>query len=415
MRGFSSLSRRRRRSLLCGGVALAAIAGFAVYNSAAGGGDQPLNVDFVLGGGDDIFGKGDKLAVQGSYEGLAAAPDNTVYLFTQEDDGMAMWRRKPSGAVKRIPISGMDNVTAQQAAVARDGSVYLAAQDLWKVSPAGKATKVINGRCKNPDPRATAAGTFCAGQITGVALAEDGSLYIGDQVNWDDVASYVHKVDGDSIELVAGRPPKEGETYKPSNPAVKNGINPSPGTRAKDVLVTDSFNSGWLASGKDGLYWRTGQGIVRINGDGTLSPFVSAAAPKKITEANGPYESVGKAVDARIPRHAFGGTRGDLTLVPGRDELYFSDAGTSLKPGLDGAYGWRGASSAPQKKLIEESSGGKLVHRVADGELSPVIAGVQAIAGSPDALYAAVEAEPAHEDRSPEEWTTAVVRVELPE
>ncbi|WP_371749704.1 hypothetical protein OG302_40280 [Streptomyces sp. NBC_01283] len=52
---------------------------------------------------------------------------------------------------------------------------------------------------------------------------------------------------------------------------------------------------------------------------------------------------------------------------------------------------------------------------MADGELFPVIAGAQAIAGSPDALYAAVEAEPAHEDRSPEEWTTAVVRVELPD
>ncbi|WP_371749705.1 hypothetical protein OG302_40285 [Streptomyces sp. NBC_01283] len=140
--------------------------------------------------------------------------------------------------------------------MARDGSVYLAADDLWKVSAAEKATKVINGRCKSPDPRVTAA---------------------------------------------------------------------------------DSFNSGWLAAGKDGLYWRTGQGIVRINGDGTLSPFVSAPAPKKITPANGPFESVGKAVAAIVPRPASGGTRGDLTLVPGRDELCFSDAGSSLKPSLDGA------------------------------------------------------------------------------
>jgi hypothetical protein len=418
LRGFHSWSGRRRRAVVGAGVAIAAIAGFTVYHAASGDEGGPPHVGFVLGGGDDIYAKGDSMAIRGSYAGLAAASDGTVSLFTQEGAGMVMWQRKPSGATQRTNITGMDDVKAQQAAVAPDGSVYLAAEDhLWKVTPAGKATKVVKGGCEKLDARATAVSEFCTGQITGVAVTKDGTVYIGDQVTWGDVASYVHKVDGDSVGLVAGRPPRDGESYKASNPAVKNGINPRPGTKAKDVLVTDSSNSGWLASGKDGLYWRTGAGIVRIKDDGTLSPLVAASAPDKITEAQeqgDPFESVGKALDAEIPRTTVD-PRGDLTLVPGRDEIYYSDGHEAYKPSLDSAYRWQGASSAAQKKLLEESSRGKLVHRVADGELSTVIAGVQAIAGSDDALYAAVQGEPEGADKSPEEWSTAVVRVELPD
>ncbi|MEU6678772.1 hypothetical protein [Streptomyces sp. NPDC046925] len=413
MRGFTSWSGRRRRALAGAGVAIAAIAGFTVYNVASDDGGGPPQVDFVIGGGDDLYARGDKQAVQGSYAGLAAAPDGSVTLFTQENDGMVMWQRGRSGAAERTTITGMDGVTADQAAVSPDGSFYLAAEDLWKVTPAGKATKVVRGGCEKLDAR-PATDKFCTGRITGVAVAEDGSVYFGDQVIWGDVASYVHKVEGDRVEPVAGRPPKDDESYKRSNPAVRNGINPAPGTKAEDVLVTDVFNSGWLAPGKDGLYWRTGAGIVRIKADGTLSPLVAASAPGKIAETKDPFEGVGRALDATIPR-ASRDSGGDLTLVPGRDEVYYTDAREAYKPSLDTAYRWQGATSAAQKKLLEESSAGKLVHRVADGELSSVIAGVQAIAGSDDALYAAVEGQPEGADRDPEQWSTAVVRVELPD
>ncbi|MGW6057309.1 hypothetical protein [Streptomyces sp. NPDC055189] len=413
MRGFDTWSGGRRRAMVGAGVALVAIAGFAVHNMASDDEGGPPHVDFVLGGGDDIYAKDDKLAIRGSYAALAAASDGTVSLFTQENDGMVMWQRGPSGAAERTTITGMDGVTAEQAAVAPDGSVYLAAEDLWKVTPAGKATKVVKGGCEKLDAR-PAISKFCTGQITGVAVTDDGSVYFGDQVVWGDIASYVHQVEGDSVELVAGRPPEGRESYKRSNPAVKNGIDPAPGTKAKDVLVTDVFNSGWLAPGKDGLYWRTGAGIVRIKDDGTLSPLVAASAPGKIAEDKDPFESTGRALDAEIPRSTVD-PHGDLTLLAGRDEVYYSDGREAYEPSLDSAYRWEGASSATQKKLLEESSGGKLVHRVADGELSSVIAGVQAIAGSDDALYAAVEGEPGGADRDPEEWSTAVVRVGLPD
>ncbi|MEV8319920.1 hypothetical protein AB0Q95_37755 [Streptomyces sp. NPDC059900] len=414
MRGFNSWSGRRRRTVAGAGAAIAVIAGFTAYNVASGDEGRPPRVDFVLGGGDDIYAKDDKQAIRGSYAGLAAAPDGTVTLFAQENDGMVMWQRRPSGAVKRTGITGMDSVTAEQAAVSPDGSVYLAAKDLWKVTPTGKAAKVVKGGCEKLDAR-TAASTFCTGRITGVAVAEDGSVYFGDQVVWGDVASYVHKVEGDRVELVAGRPPRDDEPYSRSNPAVQNGIDPAPGTKAGDVLVTDVFNSGWLALGKDGLYWRTGEGIVRIKDDGTLSPLVAASAPGRIAEAKGPFESVGRARDAEIPRPSSTGRVGDLTLLSGRDEVYYTDAHGAYKPSLDSAYRWQGASSATQKKLLEESSRGKLVHRVADGELSSVIAGVQAIAGSDDALYAAVEGRPDDAGKDPEDLSTAVVRVELPD
>ncbi|MCT2588910.1 hypothetical protein LHJ74_02995 [Streptomyces sp. N2-109] len=413
IRSFRLLSRRRRQALTGAGVAVAAVAGFTVYHVTSSEADRPLNVEFVLGGGADGAGEGGELKISGSYAGLAAAPDGTVYLFTQEDDGMVMWQRKPSGATKRTAVSGLDEADAEQAAVAPDGSVYLAAGDLWKVNPEGKATKVVR-TCRKPDPLATTVKEFCAGEITGVALAEDGSLYIGDQVNWGETASYVHRIDGDSVERVAGRPPRDGESYKRSNPAVKNGVNPAAGTKAKEVLVTDNWNSGWLASGKDGLYWRSGPGIVRIDRDGTLSPFMAAAAPDRVTEGKGPFDSAGKARDAMISRNVSDGPRGGLAAVPGRGEVYYADSGEYYRPALEGPYRWRGASSDAQKELLEKSTNGKLVKRVSDGELSSVIAGVQALATSDDALYVAVEAETGDDRSTPENWTTAVVRVGLP-
>ncbi|MEV7344068.1 hypothetical protein [Streptomyces sp. NPDC093544] len=394
---------------------MAAIAGFTIYRVTSSDADQPLNVDFILGGGAEVNGKGDKLAIVGSYEGLAASSDGTVYLFTQEKDGMAMWRKKPSGAAERIPVTGLDTATAEQAAVAPDGSVYLAAGDLWRISPGGKATKVIDTSCEQPTPLATAVKEFCTGQVTGVTVTEDGSVYIGDQVNWGDIASYVHKLNGNSIELAAGRPPQAGESYKQSNPAVKNGINPTAGTKAKDVLVTDNWNSGWLASGKEGLYWRTGLGIVQVNNDGTLSPFVGAASPGKITEAKGPFESVGRALDAEIQRNASDGTRGDLAVVPGRGEVYYTEAGDKYTPSLEGSYRWRGVTSDSQKELIEKSTNGKLVYRVTNGKLAPVIGGVQAIAASDSALFVAVESQSGDDRSNPENRRTAVVQLQLPE
>ncbi|MFJ2260046.1 hypothetical protein ACIOKD_17160 [Streptomyces sp. NPDC087844] len=412
---FSSLSRRRRRTMVGAGIATLTIAGFGIYRVTSDGPDAvPVNVDFILGGGADVNGRGDKLATPGTYQGLAAASAGTVYLFTQETDGMVMWRKKPSGAVERIPVSGVNEAQAEQAAVAPDGSVYLAAGDLWKISPKGKATKIIDTRCKKHTPLATLVSKFCTGQVTGVSIARDGSVYIGDQVILGDDASYVHRLDGDSIKLVAGRPPAAGESYKLSNPAVKNGIDPSSGTKATDVLVTDNLNSGWLAFDKEGLYWRNGPGIVRINHDGTLSPVVAAKSPRKIAETKGPFDSVGRALDAEIRRNISDATRGDLAVIPGRGEVYYSDGGAKYKPTKEGPFRWRDVVSDSQKKLIDESTNGKLVYLVKAGKLAPVIAGVQAIATSEDALYIAVESESGNDRENPENWSTAVLRLQLP-
>ncbi|MGW5865800.1 hypothetical protein ACWFRJ_26860 [Streptomyces sp. NPDC055239] len=412
MSGFKALPRRQRRAIVAGGVAVAAIAGFTIYNDISGDEGQPLNVDFALGGGSDIHGKSDKLAIRGRYQGLAADPNGTVYLFTRESDGTVMWRKKPSGAAERINVTGLDDVQAEQAAVAPDGSVYLAADHLWKVSPEGKASKVVKGNCKDPDPHVTVVSKFCAGQITGVTTAKDGSVYIGDQPSWGDLASYVHKVDGDSIELVAGRPPKRGESYKRSNPAVKNGIDPATGTKAKDVLVTDRSNSGWLASDKAGLYWRTGPGIVRINKDSTLSPFVAAKAPDKVGKAESPFTEVGRALDATIPPGVLSHS-GGLAAVPGSGEVYYVDGGEKALPTLEGDFRWRGVTSDSQKKLLESSEAGGVVYRVHDGKLAPVIAGVQAITASKNSLYVAVTTDGGNRS-GPENWDTAVLRVRLP-
>lgn len=394
-----------------------AIAGFGVYNLASGDtDDSPVNVEFVLGGGTEANGRGDQLAVRGYFRGLATAPQGIVYLFTEEEDGMVMWRREISGVTKRIPISGMDGVTAQQAAVAPDGSVYLATEDLWKISPEGKAVKVIDASCKPNEPTlATTVSKFCTGQVTGVTVARDGVVYIGDQVNRGRQSSYVHKIDGDAIELVAGRPPKDGESTKWSNPAVREAINPPSGTRAKDVLVPEIWNSGWLSSDKHGLYWRTGIGIVRINDDGTLSPFVGAKSPDGMSEPNAPFDSIGHALDALIARNSTSTEpRGDLAVIAGRGEVYYSEAGEEYSPPFTKAYRWGGSKTASQKRLIADSIGGKLVYQVTDGQLAPVIVGVQSIAASDKALYVAVESNDGDKD-NPENWSTAVLQVHLPE
>ncbi|MFS8204851.1 hypothetical protein ACLVWQ_40035 [Streptomyces sp. CWNU-52B] len=414
---LSSLSHRRRRAVLGAGTAILIIAGFSVYSATSGDDDvAPVNVSFVLGGGTAATGNGDQLAVRGYFRGLATAPDDTVYLFTEEKNGMTMWRREKSGTTKRIPVSGMNRATAQQAAVASDGSVYLAADDLWKVSPDGKAVKVIDAFCKPNQPtRTTTVSKFCAGQVTGVTVTKSGVVYIGDQVNRGQQSSYVHKIDGDEIELVAGRPPKGGESTKWSNPATRKAINPTSGTKARDVLVPDIWNSGWLASDEHGLYWRTGIGIVRINHDGTLSSFVGAKSPDDMRQPDGPFNSIGRALDASIARNATSSApRGDLTVVPGRGEVYYSEAGENYTPPFARAFRWGGSKTVSQKKLEKDLVGGKIVYQVTDGKLSPVILGVQSIEASADALYAAVQSNDGDKN-NPENWSTAVLQVRLPE
>jgi hypothetical protein len=402
------------------GVVIAALAGVTVYYSTSDD-KTPLNVEFILGGGSDVTGKGDQLEIQGNFSGLAAAPDGTVTLFTQEDDnldnGMVMWRKKGSGAAERINVSGMYGVRAEQTAVARDGSVYLAGGDdgLWKVSPDGKATQVITTHhCKRANPLTTSVAKFCTDRVSGVAVAKDGAVYIGDSLTVTPVyGSYVHQLRGESVELVAGRPPKAHESGKSSNPAVRNGVNPPAGTKATDVFVSDASNSGNLAATKDGLYWKTGAGIVRINKDGTLNPFVASRAPSKVGKAQSPFVSVGRALDAKIPRGVLSHT-GGLAAIPGRGEVYYGD--TSYQeafPTFEGDFRWHGVTSDSQKKLLQTSESGAVVYRVSDGKLAPVIAGVQAIAASKNGLYVAVTTDGG--DRSgPEDWDTAVLRVRLP-
>lgn len=347
MRGLSSWS-RQRQAIVGAGVAIAAVAGVTVYYSTSDD-KTPLNVDFFLGGGGDVTGEGDQLAIAGNFSGLAAAPDGTVSLFTQEDDtsdnGMVMWRKKGSGAAERVTVSGMDGVRAEQAAAAPDGSVYVAGGDdgLWKVRPDGKAAEVVSTRhCRKADPRATSISKFCTEEVSGVAVSEDGTVYIGDSLTvTPPYGSYVHRLKGDSIELVAGRPPKAHESGKASNPAVRNAFNPPAGTKARDVFVSDPGNSGNLVSTKDGLYWKTGPGIVRINKDGTLSPFVAAKAPDKVGKAESPFADIGRALDAKIPRGVLSHS-GGLAAIPKPGEVYYVDGGEKAHPTLEGDFRWQG-------------------------------------------------------------------------
>ncbi|SNX63207.1 hypothetical protein SAMN06272735_5009 [Streptomyces sp. TLI_55] len=329
---------------------------------------------------------------------------------------MVMWYREASGAAKRIPISEMGNQTAEQAAVAPDGSIYLATGDLWKVSPGGSATKIVDTDCKKDTSTAdsTKLSDFCTGQVTGVTVTKDGSVYFGDEITLGHRGSFVHKISGDAVELIAGRSSKDGESLKRSNPAVQNGIAPAAGTKAKAVLVPDIWNSGWLAADEHGLYWRTGPGVVHINADGTLSPLVGAKAPDKVTEAGAPFEKMGRALDAEIGESALDQLRGDLAVTSERGEVFYTDAQKTYSPPFSSEYRWGGDKSASQKDFIENLVGGKAIYRVAAGEVSPTAVGVQGIAASGTSLYIAAESTSGTKE-SAEDQLTAVLQVELPE
>ncbi|WP_369211619.1 hypothetical protein [Streptomyces flavofungini] len=404
-----------------GGAVVVAIAVGATVYTVTSDEAPPLNVDFVLGGGDNAHGSGNDLRIQGNFRGLAVSNDDTVHLFTEEDDksdnGMAMWRKKKSGAAERVAITGMSGVHADQAAVAPDGSVYLAGggEGLWKVGQDGRAANVVAaGNCLKPNAAVTPVDTFCANRVSGVTVAEDGTVYFADgRDGTRPHSSYVHRLDGESIRLVAGRPPKAHESTEAKNPAVRNGFDPKPGTKATDVLVPDTENSGSLAATKKGIYWKTGPGIVRINKDDTLSPLVAARKPSDIDEAQAPFSAVGHALDAAIPNQVLDSPGGLSALQGGRD-VYYADMGEKTTPSLDGDFRWGGVTSASQKRLLDSAEPGGMVHRVAEGELAPVIAGVQALATSEGNLYVAVKTDGA--DRTgPKDWDTAVVKVRLRE
>ncbi|MER6747279.1 hypothetical protein ACFW6C_13680 [Streptomyces fungicidicus] len=414
---FLTLPRGRRRALIGLGVALATVSAFGIYQAASDdAGSPPVNVTFVLGGGSKVkkavggTPQGTGLAIQGSFRGLAAATDGTVYLFTQEDQGMVMWKRETSGSTARIPLTGVDNRTAEQTAVASDGSIYLATGDsLWKTGPDGKTIKLVDTKCDNPRPFVNASiDEFCTGQVTGVTITADGTVYFGDQTVLGQHASYVHKISGDMVELVAGRPPQDNESLLRTNPAVKEGIDPPAGTKAKDVLVPAIWDSGWLTSGASGIYWRTGPGIVRINADDTLTPLVGARDPDSVSELEGPFDSIGSALDAEIGRGSISSSRGDLTTLPDRSEIYYTDAHETYSPPFSNEYRWGGDMSSSQRGFFENLLKGKPVFQVSGGSVAPAIVGVQAIAAHGDSLYIAAESESGG-------GTAAVLKVQLPE
>ncbi|MGW8794780.1 hypothetical protein ACWGND_30245 [Streptomyces althioticus] len=413
---LSSVFHGRRRTTVAVGVAVLIAAGATVYaTTSRDSEDTAVDVTFVLGGGTarkDSAAQGGELAVTGQFRGLATGQDDTVYLFTEEDGGLVMWQRRKSGATKRIPVSGMNGESAEQAAVAPDGSVYLATGSLWRVAPDGKAVQLVDVHCDMASPHDATLETFCTNEITGVTVTRDGTVYFGDQIVFGGQSSFVHRIRGNRVELVAGRQPEAGESLDPrSNPAVRDGIDPRPGTLAKKVLVPAVWNSGWLASDKDGLVWRTGRGIVRLRPDGTLSPLVAARAPEKTEVPDHPLESMGRAVDAAVPPGQNTVARGDLAVIAPRSEVFYSGGDRLYSPPFADTYRWGGTLSASQAKFAENLTAGKVVNRVAEGEVSPVIVGAQALAASDTSLYIAAEAETEDGGGS----VCAVVKVQLPE
>lgn len=416
---FCSMPPRRRWATIGAGVVAAALVATSVYlTTRPSTGPGPSATEFVLGGGTATAGPGQQVEIRGSFAALAVDVHDHVSLFVHDDEGLVRWQQGTSGPATRTVIRGIDGAEGdhtRQAAVAPDGSVYLAAGDLWKVNPDGRATKVIDagGHGGRVSYGSGPLAGFHPSTVTGVAVGKDGTVYIGDN-DTTTHESFVHTLTPDTVTLLAGRERRPGESIAASNPAVRDALDPPAGTRATNVLVPAGVTTGRVAASSDGVYWTTGDGIVRIAPDDTLTPVVAAHDPGSLTTPRKPFETIGHAVDAKV-EHGTGATDQEADLAfSSTDNRVFYAAGPESDVMRDGPFHWGGRFSAAQQRLLAQSKGGKSVYQVAGGDLSLAATGAAAMAASPSSLYLVVESASAGPADRPGSRRTAVVRTALP-
>ncbi|WKX70967.1 hypothetical protein [Streptomyces sp. XD-27] len=417
----------KRRWAVVAAATVALVGASGIYLTTRPQDADPLSAEFVLGGGTATSGAGSRVEIKGTFSALAVDRHDRVSLFTYDGERTIMWQQAKSGQAKRVPIRGMGPEDAEQAAVTPDGSVYLATGDLWKVRSDGRAEKIVDtSKCGKSTPRATKLADFCMDEVTGVAVADDGTIYIGDRDRYS-AANFVHAIQHDRISLVAGREAIGSESRRPDNPAVRRGYDPTKGTKATDVLVTDPLDAGLVATSDKDVYWKTGPSIVRINQDGTLSPIVAGRDPKKISDYD-PYEDLGKpftttgrAVDSAVETLAGRSHRGDLVAAPGGGPLYYAAGPGVSGPAHDGPFRWGGDRSTSQQQILDKAQANteaeerKVVYRVAGGNVTAVTGGVNAITASRSYLYLAIESNVTGPVDSAKNWQTAVLRIHMPE
>jgi hypothetical protein len=368
--------------------------------------------------------------VTGRVAGLTAGPSGDVILFTAtgyDPSRYRMWKLAPSGTVTSVPVPALHGQdTLNQVAAAPDGSVYVAAGSLWRVTADGRATEVVRTTRHTKDADDVPAADFRPFIVEGVTVAADGTVYVVD-LSSESNGLRVHHLTGGRAVRVAGAPyDPDGSQWRPdtSDPF------PARGVVAKSAWIPLGALSGPIAWSKNGLYMRTDHDVVRITDDGRMLPVVAQRATGNLNKPSGPYRSYGKAIDGYMEASELG-TSGDspadLAVNPADGSVFYGagphyappkgdDGGVDKGPMLSRSFTWHGDFTAAQRSFVHGISDDQTVYRaVPGGDLAAVLAFSKAVAISPGYAYVA-EQSCTKDDATCADRDTraAVVRTRLP-
>lgn len=305
------------------------------------GGDEPSGgqrVEVVAGGGADAAAtKALDAKIDDSLRDLDVGADGVARLLV-DGDKVAVWEVKGSDA-RRIEL---DLTSAEQLAVAKDGTMYVSSgTGLWKIPSGGTAEQIVGDGKRGFTPDGQAA-TGPAGPISGVTLDQEGRVaYTENVTTGKELNSLVRRVEDGKIVTVAGtQDVPEGALEKAADPPV--------GTKATELALPGGYYT-VLATGDDGtLYVNGKQSVLAIAPDGSVQATVAGRNPGAVKDASSPFEAEGKAADAA-----------PLLFGPDVPPNLSSESGTlalsSWEKGSSppAAYKWSGEFTKGQQAIVD--------------------------------------------------------------
>ena len=421
---------RSRQRVIAVAAVVAVGAGVGVY-AVTRSSDRSARVAFALGGGTSAStaGRGTDLAVTGRVAGLTSDRSGGVVLFTATGDDPAsyrMWKLTPSGSVTSVPVPALNHEqNLAQVAAAPDGSVYVAADGLWRVTADGRATETVRNAKSASPADDVPVEDFTPFQVEGVTVAADGTVYVSDlSVKLNGLR--IHRLSGGRAVRVAGAPYVEGTSqWHPET------FDPGRGVPATSTWIPWGYLSGPIAWSKDGLYVRTKQAVLRLSDGGRLLPVVAQHTADRLNRPSGPFRSYGSAIDGYLGPLTGDSDHppADLAVDPADGAVFYGagpdyipasaaerDKGVSGRHAVSHAFTWHGKFTAAQRSFVAGLTDDETVYRaVPGGSVSAVLVQSRAAALAGDHLYVAEQA--CLKDLSPctDRYTrTAVVRMPLP-
>ena len=324
-----------------------------------------------------------------------AERSGSVVLFTGGDDeALRMWTVAPGGAATSRPVTGLSTGNLDQVAAAPDGSVYAArgTDGLWRIRPDGRAVAVIRtARGPGPDDGAGVAD-FHPFLVRGVAVADDGTVYVSDTSN--ELSSLrVHRLADGRVSRIAGAiDAPEGSHWSPET------IDPARGVPALSPWIPGGA-SGYITWSKDGVIVQTHGCLVRITSLGRILPFVAARNPAALKRPSASFQPFGRAIDAAVvaPSRTMSLSPIADLAVDASDGALFYGAGSGAASGEAGratgpAFDWPDDLTRSQRSFAHGVTDGQAIYRAEPGgSVAAVVRSSTAVAVTHGYVYVANE------------------------